>query len=202
MKWLSKYDLYPGKINRDIAVFALLGLLSLVFLFAFVDLRPKVDQNFFFSSSDPQFKNEKRISKLFVRKDTQLIIIAYGDIRSRNYLDKVSRLSDLLSHIHGVTGVKSLTRGPAGLSDALNSPLWKSLLIGADHSSSHLIVLIEESEAKEVVDTVQKVVSRFADQDFRLRLSGVPYAVRLIQENLLRDIRVFSLIAFLFFSAS
>lgn len=42
--------------------FLLLGLVA-----TFVDLKPQVDENFFFSSNDPQFQQSAKIDRIFPR---------------------------------------------------------------------------------------------------------------------------------------
>ncbi len=58
---------------------------SLSFVFYYVDLKPRVEQNFFFSSDDPQLQADRSISKIFLQ-EPQLILSAGGDIHSSVYL--------------------------------------------------------------------------------------------------------------------
>lgn len=71
------------------------GVLTVFFLFyvfRYVDLRPRVDENFFFSSNGPQAQTDKLISKFFLQTP-ELILSAKGDIRSPDYLRKIRELS-------------------------------------------------------------------------------------------------------------
>src|SRR5690349_16679934 len=122
--------------NKEAVTFLLLTLINLFVVFNYVDLRPHVDQNFFFSSDDPQFQSDKKLTHLFVRRDTQIIISATGDIASENYHQKIKQISDDLLKIRNIRGVKSLAYGPKNFQDAVASPLWKRLLISQDQHSS------------------------------------------------------------------
>ncbi|HVN22571.1 MAG TPA: hypothetical protein VMT71_01270 [Syntrophorhabdales bacterium] len=52
-----------------------LTLLFLIFVLRYVDLKPRVDQNFFFSSHDPQLQADRQISRIFMQ-EPQLILSA------------------------------------------------------------------------------------------------------------------------------
>src|SRR5437016_1855584 len=63
--------------------------------FRTVDLKPKVDETFFFSKNDPQLRSDNRIVKTF--PDTpQIILAATGDIQSPAYMERVQALSSAL----------------------------------------------------------------------------------------------------------
>ncbi|OGX52658.1 MAG: hypothetical protein A2267_10835 [Omnitrophica WOR_2 bacterium RIFOXYA12_FULL_38_10] len=174
-------------------------MLSLFVIIRFVNLVPQVDNDFFFSSDDPQFQSEQRISDLFKRNDTQIIISASGTINSEEYAENIKNLTEELKAIVGITYVKSISNGPADLEDALKSPLWKRLLIADDQGSTNLVVLLDESRSQTVVKEVEKIVEQATSDDFKLRISGLPYVVELISRYLIRDLRTFSLIAFILF---
>ena len=62
----------------------LLGLVA-----TFVDLKPHVDENFFFSSNDPRAQESDKIDRMF-GGDSQLILaVAAPDISSPNYLERL-----------------------------------------------------------------------------------------------------------------
>src|ERR1700689_2667367 len=99
-----------GVMKRTSAwVFICLTILSAVVLFKYVNLVPRVDNNFFFSDTDAQYRDENSISHLFKRKDSLLIINAMGDTWSKDYLDQIRNLSDELLKLQGVGGVKSIS---------------------------------------------------------------------------------------------
>jgi len=189
----------PVKITKEVLAFLLLTALGLFCIFNYVNMKPQVDNDFFFSSDDPQFHSEERISELFLRQDTLLIISARGDIESPYYYEKIRQLSDALSRLAGVSGVRSLSLGPSDLNDAENSPLWKRLLVSKDRSSTNLIMLVDDTQARHIILQIESIVEQFSSTDFKLNISGLPYVVELIRRNLLRDIRVFSALAFFIF---
>ena len=79
-------------LSKETWTFVLLTIFSVLTLVHFVDLTPHVDENFFFSQDDPDYQAEHKISSLFTREDSQLIISAEGDIFSEGYREKVSSL--------------------------------------------------------------------------------------------------------------
>jgi len=120
-------------LPHEVIVFILLTLISMTCLFKFVNLAPTVDDNLFFSSNDPQFQSEHLIDRLFVRKDSQLILSVTGKITDKLYIKKIHDLSEVLSNLDGVASVNSLTHaGPGTLRKAMDSPLWKRLIIPND----------------------------------------------------------------------
>src|SRR5277367_2751743 len=94
-------------LSKETWTFIFLTVISAVVLFNYVNLVPRVDNNFFFSNSDPQFQDENSISRLFKRKDTLLILNAAGPIRSPEYFQKVHDLGESLLKLEGISGVKS-----------------------------------------------------------------------------------------------
>ncbi len=187
-------------LPKEIWAFLALTLLSFLFLLSYVNLTPVVDDDFFFSSQDAQFKSEHEIDKLFLRKDTQLIISASGDIYEPTYIEKVRELSQTVLDIEGVISVNSLTHfGPKNVDDALASPLWKRLIISDDQKSSNLIILLEEKHQSLIVNKIETLLKEKSAQDFELHAAGLPYVIELIRRNLTRDLKVFSLLAFLIF---
>ena len=125
-------------------------LLSASLFYYFVDLKPKVEENFFFSSDDPQFQADKNISKLFPQPP-QLIMSAKGDIHSDIYRAKMEGLTRELLALPEVVEVQSLTRGPGDIKKALESPLWKRALISADESSTLISVMIKNVPPEGVI---------------------------------------------------
>src|SRR5512135_339277 len=113
------------------AAWGVLTILFLFLVFRYVDLKPRVDQNFFFSSDDPQLQADRQIAKIFV-EEPQLILSAMGEIRSPNYLRKVRLLTSELSALAEIDAVESLTQGPRDVDEALRSPLWKRVLFSED----------------------------------------------------------------------
>src|SRR5437868_3284087 len=75
---------------------------------AVVDLRPHVDENFFFSTSDPQLGESKKIEKRYPAP-SQILLAVSGNISSPRYLSRIQRLTQKIESIDAVTAVKSLT---------------------------------------------------------------------------------------------
>lgn len=176
-----------------------LTFFSLFFVFRYVDLKPRVDENFFFSTHDPQLQTDHLISKIF-SQESQVILSARGDIQSPDYLRKVHELTGELLAIPGIDTVQSLTHGPRDTNDALQSPLWKRVLFSKDQKASFIYVFIkQDASVEDGVRKIEKTKERFQLPDFQLMISGAPYIVELIRRNLLRDLKVFSVSAFCIF---
>ena len=188
------------RLPREALTFIILTLFSILCIFSFVSLIPAVDNNFFFSNDDPQFQSEHLINNLFVRKDSQLIISATGKIDNKKYREKISELSKMLLNLDGVISVNSLTHaGPGNARKAFNSPLWKRLIVSNDRKSTNIIILLDEEKSATIIPKIEGVMDILKDKDFYLRAAGLPYVVELIKRNLLRDLKIFSLLAFLIF---
>ncbi|MFP4473582.1 MAG: efflux RND transporter permease subunit [Candidatus Omnitrophota bacterium] len=188
--------------DKTVWAFTALTAVSIIVTALFVNLVPQVDDEFFFSSNAPQFKDEERISDLFLRRDTQLIISATGDIHSQAYFERVDRLTQKLVSLPAVTQVKSITNGPRGLNDAVKSPLWNRLLISDSRNSTNLIVVLHEQQSHKVVSSIENIVQESHSSEFQLRISGLPYVVELISRYLSRDLKIFSLLTFLIFGCA
>ncbi|MFC1674794.1 RND family transporter [Candidatus Omnitrophota bacterium] len=185
----------------EVIAFIIITILSAFCLLNFVSLKPTVENNFFFSSDDPQFQSERLINRLFIRKDSQLVISATGKIDDKSYSEKISKLSKKLLEINGVTSVNSLTHaGPGNLKAALKSPLWKRLIVAGDRKSTNLIVMLDEEKTSSAVPGIEKVMKIFEDKDFHLQAAGLPYVVELIRRNLQKDLNLFGLLTFSIFS--
>jgi len=188
------------KVPKQIWIFFGVTALAVTLLLLFVDLNPQVDGDFFFSSDDPKFQYDKLISKVFPEQAEQVIISVAGDIHADDYLEKIALLTDVINHVPGVSGVKSLADGPKNVEDALDSPLWKRLLISDDGKASSMIVLVDdEASPEDIIPRLENSMAIFDAPDFKSQIAGVPYVVEIIRRNLLRDLRVFSLLAFFIF---
>ncbi len=187
-------------LPREVIVFISLAIISMICLFSFVELAPTVDDNLFFSSDDPQFQSEHMIDRLFIRKDAQLILSVTGQVTSEQYREKIHALSEVLSDLDGVASVNSLTHaGPQTLRKAIDSPLWKRLLFSNDKKSTNLIVLLSEENFSIIIPKIEEVMTAFEAENFHIRAAGLPYVVELIKRNLMRDLKIFSLLACVIF---
>ncbi len=195
----------PGYKAKDFSqpfFWCLVTFFSAFLFHTFVDLKPKVEENFFFSSDDPQFQADKSISKLFPQPP-QIILSARGDITSADYQKRVDQLTAELLLLPEVVDVQSLGRGPKDIQHALESPLWRRALVSTDKKSSFISVLIKDVSIETVISKIEKIkTNRQSAGHFELMISGAPYIVEIIRRNLLRDLKVFSLVAFLVFAVA
>src|SRR5438045_119230 len=93
----------------------------------FVDLRPVVDENFFFSTSDPGIQQTKKIEHQFPSQPEVILTVSSRDISSSRYLDRIQKLTQRVHSIGGVSAVKSLAEGPKRFGDAIKSPFWTQI---------------------------------------------------------------------------
>src|SRR5213083_3710718 len=105
----------PGAHWEMLAITAVLFVLVAVF----VDLKPVVDENFFFSTSDPGFGQSKKIEQRFPSQPELILAVSSRDISSTRYLERIQRLTQKIETIDAVSTVKSLTAGPKNFQDAL-----------------------------------------------------------------------------------
>jgi len=192
-------NLNTPQLNKETWIFIGLTIISALVLFNYVNLVPRVDNNFFFSNTDPQFQDENFISHLFKRKDSLLIINAAGPIESKEYMQKVRDLGDSLLKLRGIAAIKSIAHGPNGLEDAIKGPLWERLLISKDQKSTNIIVFLKDSFPQSLISNIEKLILAYSRDDFHLIMSGPPYIVELISRHLLKDIRVFTLLVLVIF---
>jgi uncharacterized protein len=173
------------------------GLLGLVAVF--VDLRPVVDENFFFSTGDPQLRQTKKIEKRFPSQTQVIFAVASPDISSARFLNRIGRLTQRLRQVDAVTSVKSLTDGPKNYGDAMASPFWHRLLIAPDGKSSNVIAFLENKDTEKTIRAFENIVHELDEKDFRIHIAGPPYVVEMIRRSLAHDFRYFSLTAVILF---
>ena len=164
-----------------------------------VDLAPRVESDFFFSSEDPAFQASRRIAELFPSQ-AQLIVSAQGaDVSDPEYVDRIGRLTDALSADPEIAKVQSLTRGPTNPAAVADSPIWSRLLLGDNPRATQLIASVEDAAGGDLIARVETILAAHDRPSFDLAISGVPYVVELIRRYLLRDLRIFSAAALLVF---
>ncbi|MEE8523554.1 MAG: hypothetical protein V3T72_06450, partial [Thermoanaerobaculia bacterium] len=181
------------------ALVAALILLSLLMVIWRVDLSPKVESDFFFSTDDPQLQASERIGELFPSRPQILITASGEDVLGADYLERLGALGDELEALDGIHSVQSLVHGPPSPAAVPKSPLWSRLLLGSSPRVSLMIATVAEGTGSELVGRVEEIVGRRHSPGFALRVSGVPYVVELIRRHLERDLRVFSTAALLIF---
>jgi predicted RND superfamily exporter protein len=169
---------------------------------AFVDLKPQVDENFFFSSDDPQFQQSAKIDRIFPSGSQLVVSVASSDISSAHYLEQLGRLTEQLQSVPGVTSAESLTDGPKNFEDAEKSPFWKRLLIADNQRSSNVVIFASPHDGQQLINRIETIVDRFDARDFRIQIAGALYVAEMIRRNLRHDFRVFSLTCFLLFGVA
>jgi predicted RND superfamily exporter protein len=181
---------------------ALSVAISFALVLFVVDLTPRVESEFFFSSEDPQLRGSREIAAQFPSRDQLLVAAAGNDLASPEYLARIAELTEGLAAIPGIEQVQSLTRGPASPKSVATSPIWSRLLLGRDQDMTLLIAtLAEDADRPAVVAAAEGLMAAQAGPDFRLDASGVPWVVEMIRRALARDLKLFSLVALLAFGA-
>ncbi len=193
---------YRRQIEKDrrkpiLFVLALSTFVLFVLVFA-VDLQPKIGGNFFFSSDDPQFLEDKKIAETF-NQSNQVIISVRGDIDSQEYHHRIDSFSESLKVMPQVLNVQSLTHGPASVHGALKSELWSRILVSDDKKASNILVFVKDVPPEDLIPGIENLSERFETDDFQIMISGPPYVTELIRRNLLRDLKIFSAVAFIVF---
>src|ERR1041384_6316894 len=75
----------------------------LVLVAIFVDLKPVVDQNFFFSTNDPGIQQTKKIEQRFPSQPEVILAVSSRDISSPRYLERIQKLTQRVHSIGGVS---------------------------------------------------------------------------------------------------
>ncbi len=184
-------------------------------LFTFVDLTPQVQADFFFSTDDPQLKGSLEIDREFGQAQQILVAARAPELATRPYLEALHALTEDLRTVEGVTDVRSLTRGPfepgAALKedpervfkDLQRSPFWKRLLLAPDRSATFALLRLEGKQGddrRETVAALDRVLDRHSRPGFEVGASGVPYVSEHIRIRLIRDLRLFTVAAFVAFA--
>ena len=170
-----------------------------VLVAVFVDLRPVVDENFFFATSDPGVRQSKKIEQNFPSRPELILTVSSRDISSTRYLGKIQKLTQEVESVDGVNSVKSLTAGPKSFADAVASPFWSRLLIAKDRQASNLIVFIVGKDTEKLIKRIEGIMHELDDKDFRIHIAGPPYVVEMIRRSLEHDFWYFSLTAVVLF---
>jgi predicted RND superfamily exporter protein len=171
----------------------------LVAVLTFVDLKPVVDENFFFSTNERAVHETKTIERHFPSQSEIILAVSSRDISSPRYLSRIEKLTHELNNIRSVTAVKSLAEGPKSFDDAIKSPFWSRLLIAPDRKSSNVIIFTQGKKTETLITRIEQIVREFDANDFRIHIAGPPYVVEMLRRSLAHDFRYFSLTAFVLF---
>src|SRR5437773_3151782 len=179
----------------------MLGLTALLFVVVavFVDLKPAVDENFFFSTSDPGVRESKKVEQRFPSQPQLILAVSSQDISSPRYLGRIQRLTQQIEAIDEVSAVKSLTAGPKSFQDAVQGEFWRRLLIAKNRKSSNVIVFLENKDPEKPIKRVERIIHELDEKDFRIHIAGPPYVVEMIRRSLAHDFWYFSLTAVVLF---
>ncbi len=179
-----------------------LTLLLFALVSAFVDLKPQVAENFFFSSNDPQFRESAKIDRIFPSGSQLIVSVAGPNIASAHYLDRLAELTQQIQSIPTVASVQSLAEGPKNFEDAEKSPFWKRLLIADNGRSSNVLVFASSRNTQLLITRLEEVVNKFDRKDFQIQIAGAAYVAEMIRRNLRHDFRTFSLTSVLLFGVA
>src|SRR6266436_2283379 len=191
----------PNKLTRFSAHLEMLAVTAVLFVLVavFVDLKPVVEENFFFSTSDPGFGQSKKIEQRFPSQPEVILAVSSRDISSPRYLGRIQKLTQQLNAIDEVSAVKSLAEGPKSFQDALASPFWSRLLIAEDRKSSNVLVFLENKDPEKPIKRIERIMHELDESDFRIHIAGPPYVVEMIRRSLAHDFWYFSLTAIILF---
>src|SRR3989440_4890750 len=192
---LAVWKRLSGAHWEMLAVTAVLFVLVIVF----VDLKPVVEENFFFATSDPAFGQQKKVEQHFPSEPDLLLVVSARDIASPQYLARMQKLTEGVESIDGVSAVKSLSNGPKNFQDAIASPFWSRLLIAKDRKSSNMIIFSHTKDPGKLVRSLERVAHESDQSDFRIHIAGTPYVVEVLQRSIAHDFRYFSLTAVVLF---
>src|SRR6266542_630709 len=174
-----------------VVLFALVAIL--------VDLKPVVEENFFFSTRDPGFGQSKKIEQRFPSQPQLILAVSSRDISSPRYLERIQRLTQKVQAIDAVSTVKSLSHGPKNFQDALASPFWNRLLIPKALKSTNVIVFPEAGDPEKLILRLERIVHELDEKDFQIHIAGTPYVVEMLRRSLAHDFRYLSLTALILF---
>src|SRR5437764_5178976 len=179
----------------------MLGVTVVLFVIVavFVDLKPAVDENFFFSTSDPGVRESKKVEQRFPSQPQLILDVSSQDISSPRDLGRIQRLNQQLEAIDEVSAVKSLTAGPKSFQDAVEGEFWRRLLIAKDRKSSNVIVFLENKDPEKPIKRIERIIHELDEKDFRIHIAGPPYVVEMIRRSLAHDFWYFSLTAVVLF---
>lgn len=160
-----------------------------------VDLSPQVEGDFFFASDDPQMAASREVAESFPAGAQVILRVADERGEAESYVETVSRLTDDLRAVPGITTGFSIATENAEV-----SPLFGRLLLNPDPAATNVILLADDTPPETLLPRVEEVVERYEGDGVSIVISGVPVIVELIRRSLYRDLIVFSSAAALVFA--
>ena len=199
-----------GTVSQWAALLLCAGLgLALYF---FVDLTPKVEGDFFFSRDDPQAKKSASIEEEFGAAPQIFVAVKSRELVSRQYLQRLDRLTHDLQGVKGVVDVRSVTNGPEEAEKTAQldpqevfkkveeSPFWSRLLLAPNRSATFVVLRLSGKNYPQMVSGIHRVLAEHARSGFELGASGVPYVAEHIRRQLTSELQRFSIAAFVAFA--
>ena len=170
-----------------------LAVLGLLGVWAFVDLSPEVERDFFFAEDDPQLQASQQIGERY--GSGSQIVVRVADLAGvpDAYEERIEGLTDAFLAIDGISGGYSIT------TDDPNSPLFSRVLLTPDSSATNIVLVVDDADPEILLLRLEELIANHDGPDLDIVMSGVPVIVELIRRNLFRDLVVFSLAAALVF---
>ena len=170
-----------------------LAVLGLLGVWAFVDLSPEVERDFFFAEDDPQLQASLQIGERYGSGSQIVVRVAdLGGVLDA-YEERIEGLTDAFLAIDGISGGYSIT------TDDPNSPLFSRVLLTSDSSATNIVLVVDDADPEILLLRLEELIANHDGPDLDIVMSGVPVIVELIRRNLFRDLVVFSLAAALVF---
>src|SRR5438874_11066982 len=159
----------PGRRRWRHWLMLTIALAMVTGVWVLVDLTPRVDQNFFFASDDPQLQESTEIDRRFPSGSQLILSVSSPDISSDRYLDQLRQLTERISAVKSVSGLRSLADGPKDFKDAEASTFWKRLHIAENQRSSNIIVLTPGNDTEQLIRHIESLAHQAERKDFRIR---------------------------------
>ena len=170
-----------------------LAVVGLLGVWAFVDLSPEVEGDFFFAEDDPQLQASQQISERYGSGSQIVVRVADLSGDPDAYEDRIEGLTDAFLAVDGISGAYSIT------TDDPSSPLFSRVLLTPDSSATNIILVVDDADPEILLPRLEELIANHDGPDLDIVMSGVPVIVELIRRNLFRDLVVFSLAAALVF---
>jgi uncharacterized protein len=184
-----------------LGISVLLAVMISAVFFIFADLRPKISPEFFFGSDDPQLADTQKIADLFPGDEFLILQVSGAKVRSTAYLTALDQLTQKLQALPEFVKLLSLTEGPENPQDAMKSPFWQPLLVGADGQSTLIIAFLSRGASDQLVPAAEQIAleAQKGSAITGIHLSGMPYITYKIQQNIVQDAQIFSTVSLVLF---
>ncbi len=177
-------------------IFGTLVFLAVIWggFFSFVDLKPQITPDFFFSKDSKIFKKNERVKEKFPFNGNQVLLgLPHKNILSESYLARIKRISERLLKMKEVKRVVSLSHGPQDPSDALKNPLWKRIITGGKTDVTFISVYLGKKGHSKVIKVMEEIIHAYGKVGIPIRIAGIPYFVEQMKRNLQHDMTRFLL---------